>query len=109
MKASEGTKDEKAVTGEAKQDNDASLNEVRGDPRLAGRGFGHCERKYVMGYDQDTGASRPGEGSDIANGSMSWDMTKTQESVDQVLKVYPSMASGKARALFIGNGLRRLC
>jgi hypothetical protein len=74
MKASEGTKDENAVTGEVKQDNDASLNEV-GTPDL------------------------PGEGSDIANESMSWDMTKTQESVDQVLKVYPNKTSDKARTL----------
>jgi hypothetical protein len=84
MKTSEVTKDENAVTSEGKQEhNDASLNEVK-TPDLSG------------------------EGSDIADGSMSWDMTKTQEPVDQ--KLFPNMTSDKARTLLeIGNGLRRLC
>jgi hypothetical protein len=60
---------------QTKQGDDASLNEVE-TPDLSG------------------------ESSDIADGSISWDMTKTQEPVDQVLlEVYPSMTSDKARTL----------
>jgi hypothetical protein len=83
MKTSEATKDENAVTSEGKQGNDASLNEVE-TPDL------------------------PGEGLDIANGSMSCDMTKTQESVDQVLKVFPAMAGCRITPVLVFWILRDL-
>jgi hypothetical protein len=65
-----------------KQDKDASLNEAK-TPGLSGDGSGKVDE------------------------SMSWDMTKTQESVDQVLEVIPKHDDerGTRPQYLIGNKL----